>query len=37
MEPAEINAAVKAERHHLRDFLEGIGEAEWTTRSLCSA
>jgi uncharacterized protein (TIGR03083 family) len=37
VEPAEINAAVKAERHHLCDFLEGIGEAEWTTRSLCSA
>lgn len=33
----EIDAAVKAERHHLCDFLEDLDHAEWATPSLCSA
>jgi uncharacterized protein (TIGR03083 family) len=37
MTPDEIAAAVKAERHHLCDFLENLDDAEWTAQSLCSA
>ena len=37
MDREEIAAAVKAERHHLCDFLEQLDDADWTTASLCSA
>lgn len=33
----EIAAAVKAERHHLCDFLDDLDHADWATPSLCSA
>lgn len=37
LDPDEIDAAVRAERLNLCDFLEGLDDAEWSTRSLCSA
>jgi uncharacterized protein (TIGR03083 family) len=37
MDQDEIAAAVKAERHHLCDFLEDLDDTDWTTQSLCSA
>ena len=37
MDEEAIAAAVKVERHHLCDFLEGLDDADWATPSLCEA
>ena len=37
MDRNEIATAVKAERHHLCDFLDDLDDADWSTQSLCAA
>lgn len=37
MDQDEIATAVRAERHRLCDFLEGLDDADWSSPSLCSA
>ena len=37
MDQVELAAAVRAERHALCDFLDGLDDAAWTTPSLCTA
>lgn len=37
MEPDEINSAVRTERLNFCDYLDGLTDAQWAARSLCSA